>query len=288
MKLAKRLYKGAIAFTLATTTFLPLKILTSPMILGVATTGVVVIAAIPVQAATQQIPASTIAQILNAGLAGSEIRLNSFGSQNGNSWHRPNDSYVSLFGFRQPFNLPELTTQAGRFNYSYNVNNITSRNLQMTPQGDAFELTVVFQTNGSAIKGMCRGPSGLRNCIPFRGDRGKDEAAPDVSWNNPHIKVRLVPEAHNGGLVLRATQVTVGGEFNVGGICSLLGQGFCNSLFNHRERIRQGFETAVLTNLNSSSTRQAIAQHTRQGLSHLGVGPLQSVTMTGNQVTVTY
>ena len=288
MKLAKRLHKVTAAFTLATLTLLPLKNLTTPLVIGVATTGVAIAAAAPAQAATQQVPASTIAQILNAGLAGSEIRLNSFGSQNGNSWHRANDSYVSLFGLRQHFNLPELTARAGDFNYSYNVNNITSRNLQLTPQGDAFELTVVFQTNGSAIKGMCRGPSGLRNCIPFMGDSGKDKAAPDVSWNNPHIKVRLVPEAHNGGLVLRATQVTVGGEFNVGGICNLLGQGFCDSLLNHRERIRQGFETAVLTNLNNARTRQTMAQHTRQGLSRLGVGPLQSVTMSGNQVTVTY
>jgi hypothetical protein len=283
MKLAKRLHKGTAAFTLATMTLLPLKTLTTPLALGVATAGVAVTAAAPAQAATQQIPASTIADILNAALSGSEIRLNSFGTQNHYSWHRADDSYVSLFGFRKSFNLPELTARAGKFRYSYNVNNITSRNIRLTPQGDAFELTMIFQTNGSAIKGLCRGPKGLRECVI-----GKDKAAPDVSWNNPHIKVRLVPQVSNGGLVLSATQVTVGGEFNVGGICNLLGQGFCNSLLNHRERIRLGVETAVLANLNDARVSQTTAQYTRQGLSRLGVGPLQSVTMSGNQVTVTY
>ena len=282
MKLAKRLHRGTAVFTLATLTLLPLKTLTTPLALGVATTGVAVTAATPAQAATRHIPASTLADILNVALSGSEVRLNSFGSQNGYSWHRANDSYVRLFGFWQPFNLPELTARAGKFNYAYNVNNITSRNLRLTPQGNAFELTMVFQTNGSAIKGMCRGPSGLRNCII-----NKDNAAPDVSWNNPHIKVRLVPEVHNGGLVLRATQVTVGGEFNVGGICNLIGQGFCNSLLGHRERIRREVETAVLASLNNNNVRQTVARHTRQGLSRLGVGPLRSVTMSGNQVTMT-
>lgn len=284
MKLAKQLHKGTAAFTLATLTLLPLKTLTSPLVLGVATTGVAVIAAAPAQAATRQIPASTIAQILNVGLSGSEIRLNSFGSQNGNSWHRPNDSYVSFFGVRTNFDIEEFSRRIHRRTYAYNVNNIRSQSIRVTPRGDAFELTVTFQPNSSGIKGMCRGPRGFRNCVI-----GKDKAAPDVSWRNPQLTVLLVPQVDNGGLAFHATQVTVGGQFNVGGICRLLGQGFCNRVLGHRQKIREGIEGAVLSTFNNDAkTRQAIVRHTRQGLSHLGVGPLQSVTMSGNQVTVTY
>lgn len=282
MKLAKRLHKGTAVFTLATLTLLPLKTLTSPLILGVATTGVAVTAAAPAQAATQQIPASTLAYALNAVLSGSEIRLNSFGTQNGYSWHRANDSYVSLFGLQKRFDLPEITAKVGKLRYSYNVNNITSNNIRLTPQGDAFDLTMVFQTNGSAVKGMCRGPKGLRNCFI-----GKDKAAPDGIWRNPQVTVRLKPYAQKGGVSFDITNVTIGGDISVGGVCKI-SQSLCNSIVNYRQIINRQVQGQIRGLINDTAVQDTMINTTRRELSRLGVGPVKSLTMQNNVLTVTY
>lgn len=283
MNHVERPQKMTAFMSLAALAVLPFNALAMPVTLGTAIAATAIATAPSAQAATRQIPASTVAGVVNAGLSNGKIRLNSFGPPEGNSWHVENDSYVNFLGFQQNFNIPEVSRKFHGRTYAYNVKNINSQNIRIEPRGDVFELTIDFQTDGSAIKGMCRGPKGVRKCVI-----GKDKAAPDVHWNNPYLKVSLVPQAYNGGLVLKANEVTVGGEFNVGGVCKLLGQGFCNRVLGHRQAIRNGLEQAVFSIFNDSGVNTVMARRTQQGLSSLGIGAVRNVRMSGNIVTVTY
>lgn len=242
----------------------------------------------PALAATQNIPTGTIAQVMNQGLSISEVYLNSFGKQNGNSWHKANDSYVNIYGFVQKFNIPEFSYSGAlikRRLYVYNVNSIKSTSMGIKPQSDAFELTVKFESKGSEIRGMCRYKkivgSGYRDCLR------EDGAAPDINWKNPEIRVLLVPQVHKGGIILQPTKVDVGGEFQMNGICKI-GKDICNRFTGYKGKIKNAIADSVKTQLSSTQVKDKMASVTKEGLSSLNLPPIKSVKMEGGFVKVTY
>lgn len=221
-----------------------------------------------------EIPAGVVADIVNRALNTSEIHLHNLGTQVGNSWHQPNASYVSFFGFKTNFDIPEHIFKRGRRHYSYTVNNITSNSMQVIPQGDHFVLTITFP-HPSHIKGHCRGPKGMRNCVV-----GKDKAAPDVKWNNPQVKAYLVPYTKNGGIAFEVTHVEVGGKFDINGIVG--------NFFSVDGRIKRAVERAVITQVNSANVQDAIAKVTRSGLASLRIPSINSARMRSGVITVSY
>ncbi|WP_066378395.1 hypothetical protein [Anabaena sp. CA = ATCC 33047] len=238
-------------------------------------------------AATQQIPAGTVAQILNKGLSVSGIYLNSYGSQQGNSWHKANDSYVNIYGYTQKFNIPEFSYKGAvlkRRLYVYNVKSIKSQKITIEPQSNAFQLDIKFENKGSEIKGMCRYKKlggGYRDCIR------EDGAAPDINWKNPGIKVRLTPQAHKGGIILKPVSVDVQGEFQMNGICKI-GKDICDRFTGYKSKIKNSVASSVMNQLNSNTVKNQMANVSRQGLSQLNIPPVKSVTMSGGYVKIEF
>lgn len=238
-------------------------------------------------AATQQIPAGTVAQILNKGLSASSIYLNSYGSQHGNSWHKANDSYVNIYGYTQKFNIPEFSYNGAvlkRRLYAYNVKSIKSKKITIEPQSNTFELAIKFENKGSEIKGMCRYKKlggGYRDCIR------EDGAAPDINWKNPGIKVRLTPQAHKGGIILKPVSVDVQGEFQMNGICKI-GKDICDRFTGYKSKIKNSVANSVMAQLSSNTVKNQMATVSRQGLSQLNLPPIKSVKMEGGYIKVEY
>lgn len=262
-----------------------LKALAAPMALGLAVTGMTISTAAPAMAATRRVPAGVVSTIVNSGLQSSKIHLNSYGPRHGNSYHKPDSSYVNLYGFKKTFSLPEQSFRVLTNLYIYNVSNVNSTSMRLTPDGNHFELAIDFESSGSEIKGMCRRKKvfgGWANCII-----GSDKGAPDINWKSPSVKVNLVPQVYNGGIVLKATDVTVGGEFQANGICNI-GRDICNQFTSYKSRIKNAVASAVMTQMNSTSVKQQMAQATKQGLSQLGMSSIQGVSMSNGYLNVRY
>ena len=262
-----------------------LKAFAAPIALGLTVTSMAMTTAAPATAAVRRVPAGLVSTIVNNGLSSSKIHLNSYGPRHGNSWHKANDSYVNLYGYNKTFTLPEQSFQALRRLYVYNVSSVTSTSMQLTPQGNHFNLRINFESGGSEIKGSCRRKKvvgGWGNCII-----GSDKAAPDINWKSPNVNIRLVPEAYNGGIILKATQVTVGGEFQANGICKLGGD-ICNKFTGYKGRIKSAVADAVMSQMNSPSVKNQMAQATRQGLASLNLPAIQGASMSGGYVAIRY
>lgn len=262
-----------------------LKALAAPMALGLAVTGMTVSTTAPASAATRRVPAGIVSTIVNNGLKSSKIHLNSHGPRKGNSYHKAKSSYVNLYGFKQKFTLPEQAFKKLGAKYIYNVYNVSSTSMKLTPQGRYFDLTIRFESKGPEIKGMCRRKyplRGWRNCLI-----GGDKGAPDINWKSPSVKIRLVPRAYNGGLVLRAASVKVGGEFQANGICKI-GRDVCNRFTGYKGRIKRAVSSSVMAQMNSRSVQGEMAKATKRGLSRLGIRNLRSVSMNRGMLTVRY
>lgn len=262
-----------------------LKAFAAPIALGLTVTSMAMTTAAPATAAVRKIPAGVVSTIVNNGLSSSKIYLNSYGSRHGNSWHKPNDAYVNFYGFKQNFTLPEQSFKVLSNLYVYNVSNVSSSSMQLTPQGNHFELAINFESSGSEIKGTCRRKKlvgGWANCII-----GADKAAPDINWKSPKVNIQLVPQAHNGGVILKATKVTVGGEFQANGICKLGGD-ICNKFTGYKGKIKSAVAAAVMSQMNSTSVKNQMAQATKQGLASLNLPAIQDVSMSSGYVAMHY
>ncbi|MBE9029770.1 hypothetical protein IQ266_08525 [filamentous cyanobacterium LEGE 11480] len=263
-----------------------LKAFAAPLALGLAVTGMAMTPAAPATAATRKVPAAFVSGIVNKGLSSSKIHLNSHGSRRGNSYHKAKSSYVNLYGAKKVFTLPEQSFKLlKRRLYIYNVSNVNSRSMKLTPQGRYFDLTIKFESSGPEIKGMCRRKKvfkGWGNCII-----GADKGAPDINWKSPSVKVRLVPQAYNGGIILRATKVTVGGQFQANGICRI-GRDVCNRFTGYKSRIKGAVASSVKAQINSTSVKRQMATSTKRGLSRLGLPAIKGVSMSGGFIRVRY
>jgi hypothetical protein len=69
------------------------------------TAGSIVIATAPADAAAKQktLTVTPFTTAVNVALDHGELRLNNLGERHGNSWHRPNDSWVDVFGVTRRF-----------------------------------------------------------------------------------------------------------------------------------------------------------------------------------------
>ncbi|NJN48659.1 MAG: hypothetical protein HC805_01160 [Alkalinema sp. RL_2_19] len=262
-----------------------LKSFAAPLALGLAVTGMAISAPAPATAASRKVPAAFVSSIVNNGLSSSKIHLNSHGPRHGNSYNKPNDSYVNLYGFKKNFSLPEQSFKVLTNLYIYNVSNVNSNSMKLTPDGNHFDLTIKFESDNAEIKGMCRRKKligGWANCII-----GSDKGAPDINWKSPSVSVRLVPQAYNGGIILKATNVSVNGEFQANGICKI-GRDICNRFTGYKGKIKQAVASSVMSQLNSSSVKAQMAQSTKTGLSQLGLPAITGVSMSGGYVNVSY
>ncbi len=262
-----------------------LKALAAPMALGLAVTGMTVSTAAPATAATRRVPAGFVSTIVNNGLKSSKIHLNSHGRRRGNSSHKAQSSYINLYGFKKTFTLPEQAFKKLGAKYIYNVYKVNSTSMRLTPQGRYFDLTIKFESNGPEIKGMCRRKyplRGWRNCLI-----GGDKGAPDINWKRPSVKIRLVPRAYNGGLALRATSVTVGGEFQANGICKI-GRDICNRFTGYKSKIKRAVAASVKAQMNSRNVQSEMSKATKRGLSRIGIRSVKGVSMSRGFIRVRY
>ncbi|ALF51797.1 hypothetical protein ACX27_01345 [Nostoc piscinale CENA21] len=238
-------------------------------------------------AASKKIPNGIVAQIFNDGLDVSEVFLNSYGKQHGNSWHEPNSSYINFYGFVYKFDIPEFRKRVLRRLYIYNVANLKSNKLQVKPLDKAFELEATFESKGSEIKGICRRKrlirKGYRNCII-----GQDKGAPDVNWENPNIRLQLVPISYKGGIALKAVDVQVGGEFQAAGICNI-GIDICNSFTDYKGKIKKSIADAIMTHFNSDTVRQKMSDTSLKNLPGIiNISNIKSVSMQNGFVEIEY
>jgi hypothetical protein len=109
-------------------------------------------------------------------------------------------SYVQIGS--QSFALPTLDkkiTKAGS-TYAYNVREMTSTSVRVTPVSRALRLTLNFKTDGAVAVASCvAGDCPLLNFMP------------DIYWAAPVVSIDLVPFRYNGSISMKVDKVTIGG-----------------------------------------------------------------------------
>lgn len=236
------------------------------------------------------IPATILSTIANNLVQGSQLHLNNFGSKQGNSWHKPNDSYIrlpqQLGGGEHRFNLPEKTVDldcgtfcpdlgTGRF-YVQDWNLQTA---QVSWQHPQFKLSLVFEGNGREIKGFHTGSISL-------GDNGM----PDANIDNARLDLFIRPAVLNGRLSYQVASADFNANIQATGACNLRILGFgidgCKYLYPYKTELTKQVEAQVRARLNDPALRTQVANAIQPTLNQYGIGTITQVSVNGDTLVI--
>lgn len=224
---------------------------------------------------TRRINAGLLAAVLEGAFSGTQLRLNNYGERRGDSWFKPNDSWLrlpaTLGGSTSMLQINEARVGAGR---RYYVSDVNLERVSVTAQATNFRISFHFESGGTEIKGRC---SGNATCFG-----ASDDAAPDFQVNGARLDILLTPLAYAAGLSYAvppqaAFHATVDGTF-VGEI-----------LDNVVEReLKQKIPAAAVQALSSATVRRNINDALRRSLAGFGIGAVHSVRMENGSLVIEY
>ncbi|KAB2851382.1 MAG: hypothetical protein F9K44_01770 [Hyphomicrobiaceae bacterium] len=227
----------------------------------------------PAHAETTRVPMATIATTIQSVLRGTQVHLNNYGRRHGNSWHKPNDSFVrlsaALGGREARLTLPEVRGPAGR---RYYVNDFNLSSVDASASGSAISLVLQFESRGIELKGRC---SGNITCFG-----ASDDAAPDFNINNARLLIPLVPVRHGGDLAYATVNATFSATVDGRGLGELI-EGLV------QRTIKREVEQAVEGQLNSADVRNRIASELRSRvLAPLRIGAITGIRVDGANLVI--
>jgi hypothetical protein len=237
----------------------------------------------------KRVDARAVAVAISKVLGGIDIHLNNIGERHGNSWHRPNDSWVRFQGVNLRFSLDERTFRRknGIYRYFYYVNDVNLRSGGIDTQFEPgrFVLYANFEEGGAEAKGLCRykKPGGDYGKCP--GANEGDGNAPDLDWIRPRVKVEFVPDVLNGGVVWFAKSVKVEGDFKLHGVCGAGNE--CKGILGDWEgELRGNVQEAIRALFNGGEFRTRFADAMRRTLDALDVRNVRSAEIQGSSVVL--
>jgi hypothetical protein len=245
----------------------------------------------PAEAASAKaktIPLTPFVTAINVALDQSELRLNNLGERHGNSWHRPNDSWVDVFGVTRRFTIDEYSFRRkyGLYRHFYYVNDVNMTQADLAISGDRLVLRINFEDAGRELKGLCRRKTkkGYATCP---GKNEGDGNTPDVDWTKgPRLDVSWRPVAHAGSIAFRVTKVSVLGDFKLNGVCGSAGE--CKKILGDWEgKLKASVSDSLTAVMNAPATLNAEAATMRSVLKKVGVTQaVKSVKLVGGKLTV--
>ncbi|MGB7417426.1 MAG: hypothetical protein WA902_24730 [Thermosynechococcaceae cyanobacterium] len=230
-----------------------------------------------------RVPATLLASLANVAVSGSQLHLNNHGPRNGNSWHVANDSYLrlspTLGNGTYAFNISEVVKDldCGIFcpdlgDAKLYVSDFNLQSTQVTWQGSAFKLSLLFESNGREIKGH---------------NTGRLNLVPDVEINNARLDVFLQPIALNGRLAYRVIKTDFQANIHATGGCSIPGFGkICDWITNYKDRIVSEVKGQVLNRLNDPSLRDRISTLLQPELAKVGITSVTRVRVEGDELVI--
>ncbi|MGF1600697.1 MAG: hypothetical protein ACFCU8_01540 [Thermosynechococcaceae cyanobacterium] len=230
-----------------------------------------------------RVSASLLASLANVAVSGSQLHLNSHGPRQGNSWHVANDSYLrlssTLGGGTYPFNIAEVVKDldCGTFcpelgDAKLYVSDFNLQSTQVTWEGSAFKLSLLFESNGREIKGH---------------NTGRLNLVPDVEINNARLDIFLQPIALNGRLAYRVIKTDFKANIQATGGCSIPGFGkICDWITNYKDRIVSEVKGQVLNRLNDPALRDRISNVVQPELAKVGITSVTRVRVEGDDLVI--
>lgn len=232
------------------------------------------------------LPATLISTLVNNAVQGSQLHLNNFGPKHGNSWHKPNDSYIRLSqplgGTEHRFNLPEKTVDldcgtfcpdlgTGRFY----VQDWNLQTVQVAWQRPQFKLSLLFESNGREIKGFHTGSVSL-------GDNG----LPDANIDNARLDVLIKPVVLNGRLTYQVVSTDFNANIQATGACNVFGIDICKRFFDYKGELTSQVESQVRSRLNDPALRDRIGTVIQPVLTQFGIGTVTKVSVNGDNLVI--
>ncbi|MEZ4685514.1 MAG: hypothetical protein R3B47_05470 [Bacteroidia bacterium] len=203
---------------------------------------------------------SAVIVALNEALSNTQIKLDK-------------SATVSFTGtYTYKFSIPEEKIEKPGYDWKYYVKDVNSNSAKITQDGSQFKLKVVFEGNGSEIKGE-----------RYNG-RDRDGMAPDINWEGDRsVEIFFKPIAYSNSLSLQVTSVKVNGRFEINGriddICKRIGN-------KVEKRIKAEIQKAATEILvNNAAIKKQIADKVRPHLQRAGLGGFRSVVINGSKMT---
>lgn len=162
---------------------------------------------------------SVIATMVQSKLRGTKGRLNTFGPRIGDSWFKPNDSWIKFpnevradtMFFTQ---MQEVLISPRRYNY----NDINLTGIRGTVNGQYLQMAVNWESDGPEFRGECVN------------DVGCMFGSPTVQLDNFSIKLNLRPFVAGGKLTYDHFDIQVEFAYNYSADCGIL-SALCTEIF---------------------------------------------------------
>jgi hypothetical protein len=226
--------------------------------------------------------ASDVASALTAALAKTQVHLHNHGPLVNGSVHASSASSIKWsagldggVGRRTRFTIPDSSRVIGGRRYGYYVDHVRAQGVFIAPQPDRLTITLLLQSNGTALVGSCvRQGQSPAPCGVFGAD-----AMPGISWRDARIDIDVVPVMFGGSLAFEATMVVIGGTFDVGAACGwpIIGARLCRLLQQQTEALKVRVAMDVKASLNADAVKRDIAAAVRSHLDGVVQVPLLGI-----------
>jgi hypothetical protein len=165
------------------------------------------------------LPKSLFASLVQGQLRGTKGRLNTYGARVGDSWFKPNDSWIKFpdslrrdtMFFTQ---MQEVLISPRRYNY----NDINLTNIRGDVNQEYIRLSVNWESDGPEFRGECVN------------DVGCMFGSPSVQLDNLSIKINVRPFASGNRLMYDPNDIQVEFGFNYSADCGIL-SALCTEVF---------------------------------------------------------
>ena len=178
--------------------------------------------------------------------------------------------YVEIMGKRQNIRFNEFKVKKPAHNWLYFLNDVKSEITRVKYADKKFVLTVKFEKERNEIKGKCPG------CRV-----GKDKRAPDINWEDPKLKIELVPVAYNGSFTFEVKRVRLLGKFKMNGPMQKI---FPQIIAFFKSAIRKKIKNQIKAVLNRDAVKNMLAEAFKNEVKNLGLGTVKRIDMSRDNI----
>jgi hypothetical protein len=229
-----------------------------------------------------------VASALNAAVRGSQLHLDNYGPQHGQSHQLDNGSWLGWGGVKYPFSLPEIQydLDCGFFcpdigQARFYVDNLDMSSLTVGWASPALRATLAFESAGREVKGWYTFDSDISDSL----DTTSDNLMPDVNIDNARLSVALTPVAEGGRLSYRVASVALAANIQATGACDL-GWDVCNFFGDYKAKVKSAIESRVRTKLSDSRVRAFAAAALDKYFTDRGMPTVNRVYIEGNTIVL--
>jgi hypothetical protein len=236
--------------------------------------------------AAVHVRAATVAHVLRATFAQTQLRLHNLGREHADgallSWHEPNASFVRLgrlaSGAEARFTVPEhVVTTTGHGTLKYYVRETAARSMSVDWLDEGFRLLFRLESPGAALKGY-------HTAFPHS---RRDIGAPDVHLKDARVTAIIPPEVRAGSLSYAPVRVVFDADVVPAGSCVRGEIDLCAELRRSLTKLAAIVEREVAGVLNREETRDRVAEALRPHLPN-ALGVVTAAAVSGDVVVITY